>query len=28
VRHRAWVSYCLTREGQGRGRLTRHTSIR
>ena len=28
VRQRAWVSYCLTRERQGRGRLTRHTSIR
>lgn len=28
VRHRAWVSYCLTRERQGRGRLTRQTSRR
>ena len=28
VRQRAWVSYCLTRERQGRGRLTRQTSRR
>ena len=28
VRQRAWVSYCLTRERQGRGRLTRQPSRR